>query len=71
VYADELHFWGNNINTTNKSTEPLTVGGEVVSQEANTDKVNICWSHQKAGENLDIKNSDSSFEQQRNLNILE
>jgi hypothetical protein len=63
VYADDVNLLGDNIDTTKKNTEILIDASSRVL-EVNTEKTKymLLSRHQNAGQNLDIKIANRSFE---------
>jgi hypothetical protein len=64
VYADDINFLGDNINTTNEDTETLFGVSRDVGLEINVEKTKymIMSRHQNSGQNQNIRIANESFE---------
>jgi hypothetical protein len=63
VYADDIHFWGDCINTITGNTETLLEASRDVGLEINTEKTKcmIMSRHPKSGQNQNIRIANESF----------
>jgi hypothetical protein len=72
VYADNVNLLGDNIDTIKNNTETVTDANKKVGLDINAKKCNygLLPFHQKAGQNLDIKTANRSFENMVQLKYL-
>jgi hypothetical protein len=63
-YADIVNLLGDNIDTIQKNTETLIDASKEFGLEVNADKIKymLLSHHQNAGQNIDIKTANRSFE---------
>jgi hypothetical protein len=73
AYADDVNVLGDNIDTTKKNTETLIDASKEVVLEINVEKTKymLLSHHQNAGQNLDVKTANKSFEYVSQFKYLE